>query len=304
LKNLYINDNLYWLARFPNVNQGRSSYLFVNGDGSKDHLVCANLTQADGYWNGANIRIRTSDWTYEIRTVANSWAVGNISFTSNLGYGAAVGWGFYLDNKFSELDAASEWYYDSATKLLYIYPESTTVMTAILQNTAEGIRSSSSLHISQNSVVASSMDYGITVANGAQFIQIRNIRVTKHSTHGIFVDNNAKNILLEKLVVDQSNIAGINIGSGGQLITVRDNFIHNTLGKGIVSYSANCTIIRNTLTDIGAVPGYGFSGVNGAIAIEIGSAYSLIQYNSVSRVGYIGIRYVIDTCHSTKLTPF
>jgi hypothetical protein len=127
---------MYWLARYPNANQGRSSYLFVS-DGSVSHLVCPNLTQANGYWQGANLRIRTSDWTYETKTITSSESGGTLRF-SNLGYATKAGWGFYLDNKFEQLDVESEWFYDSSTKLLYVYPESASVRTAILQNTAEG----------------------------------------------------------------------------------------------------------------------------------------------------------------------
>jgi hypothetical protein len=140
-------------------------------------------------------------------------------------------------------------------------------------------------------VIASSTDSGINVGGGIQFIEIRNIRVTKNSNHGINVGGNARNILLENLEIDHSNIAGIQVGYSGQLITIRDNFIHDTLGKGIASNSNNCTIIRNTVTDIGLVPGYGWSGVNGAIGIEITGSNSLIQHNTISRTGYIGIRY-------------
>lgn len=60
-----------------------------------------------------------------------------------------------------------------------------------------------------------------------------------------------------------------------------------------MGYPRNSLITNNTITNIGVIPGYGFSGVNGAIGILIdGGTGTTLQYNYLQYVGYIGIRFV------------
>lgn len=51
-------------------------------------------------------------------------------------------------------------------------------------------------------------------------------------------------------------------------------------------------VSNNTILNTGVIPGYGFSGVNGAIGILFDAGtYSTISYNFVQYTGYIGIRF-------------
>ncbi|MEZ4830206.1 MAG: hypothetical protein R3C61_28565 [Bacteroidia bacterium] len=63
---LYVNDKMMTLARYPNT-----GYLLVN-TATVNNINSKSINQANDYWKGANIRLRTTKWTWEYKEIASS----------------------------------------------------------------------------------------------------------------------------------------------------------------------------------------------------------------------------------------
>ena len=102
INHIYANGKLMTIARYPNTGFFKINY--ANGNSG---LYSTQLNQANGYWNGANCRVRTVNWAYETKKVA-TFGSGTVTFTSPTTYPTGVNYGFYMDNKLVLLDVQSE----------------------------------------------------------------------------------------------------------------------------------------------------------------------------------------------------
>ncbi|MCC6397137.1 MAG: hypothetical protein IT282_08960, partial [Bacteroidetes bacterium] len=141
VKNVFCNARQMTLARFPNT--GLLTVATTNGSTT---LTSSGVTQASGYWTGANIRLRTADFAFETRVIT-SFNGSSFTLASATVMPFTAGWGFYLDNKLEELDAPGEWYADPATNDVYFYapngadPNTLTVDATVLDYGVNGARS-------------------------------------------------------------------------------------------------------------------------------------------------------------------
>src|SRR5437868_3547200 len=77
-----------------------------------------NRKRSNLFWNGATVRMRTADRKWEIASVT-SFANDSIIFQPATFYNIENGFGFYLDNLFSLLDTANEWFYNISDGKIY-----------------------------------------------------------------------------------------------------------------------------------------------------------------------------------------
>jgi hypothetical protein len=125
IENLFVNGKLMRIARYPN-----SGWLTVSSNDNSSHVVSStdlakNPRNAAGYWNGCRMRWRHWSWYYDIRIIESYLSNGTMTLEGQPVQGdgnGKTGWGFYLDGKLSELDTAGEWFYDSSSKKVYVYP--------------------------------------------------------------------------------------------------------------------------------------------------------------------------------------
>ncbi|MBP6390710.1 MAG: right-handed parallel beta-helix repeat-containing protein [Flavobacteriales bacterium] len=113
VKHVYSNGQMLTIARYPNTGWLR------NDLGSATSLQDAGLTQGSGYWTGATLVIRTTNWSYDTARVTahTGTTLTHTSTGNNIG---DDNWGYFLRNKLSELDAPGEWFYDAQAGLLYV----------------------------------------------------------------------------------------------------------------------------------------------------------------------------------------
>jgi len=117
---LFINGQIQTLARFPN-----SGYLNVTSSTGNNNFASSQLTQANGFFDGANVRIRTFSWQWQ-KGIVSTYTVGNVQLTGTLqndGQGNTLlpDWGFFFDNKESFLDQQGEWFYNNITQKIKLY---------------------------------------------------------------------------------------------------------------------------------------------------------------------------------------
>ncbi|MFA6004680.1 MAG: right-handed parallel beta-helix repeat-containing protein, partial [Elusimicrobiota bacterium] len=264
VKNLFSNGVQMTMARYPN-----SGFLPVATTNGTTTLTAAGVNQASGYWTGANLRLRSSDFTFETRTVT-SYNGTTLSIASSPDYGVKVGWGFYLDNVLAALDAPGEWYCDPATNKVYFW--------------APGGVNPGTL-----TVDASTLDYGVNSAQSN--ITVQGLEFRYQANTAVRFSGSVSNVKVLANTVFGSLISGIQF-SGAASCTVDGNTVQDICGRGItLSNASNSTVSNNIVKNIGLVDGYGYSGGDGMTGIHTaGGNNNLISGNNLDSIGYNGIR--------------
>ncbi|MBN1184280.1 MAG: hypothetical protein JXB49_18465, partial [Bacteroidales bacterium] len=116
---VFIDGTPYTPARWPNTGWNTIDSNISSGLS----LFDASLTQSDSYWVGAKLVIRSCNWEIHTKTITtSSGSTNTISWEGALPYGcsAKINYGYYIENKFEELDNAGEFFFDATNHLLYI----------------------------------------------------------------------------------------------------------------------------------------------------------------------------------------
>ncbi len=284
IKNLFANNKMQTSARFPN-----HGFLYVDKKMEKEEgtLYDKNLSQPDDYWKNATLRIRTSDWTtrhgeivsHKDKTITFKEEISAFERTvDNISKGA----GYYIDNKFEELDSLSEWYFDKNKMQVYFYPEE---------------------DISAYLIEGSVFQTAFTISSDISYIEISNLKIEKFLRHGVVAKGNNKSIVIQNNHFENINSTAVHFSPRAFQCKVSHNKLNNILGRGIYSIEPEgLSVIGNTITNIGLKYGYGISGLNGMIGIAIINKEeekteqspiaknNIIRGNVIRNIGYNGIR--------------
>ena len=258
VKNVFVGGSRQTLARYPNTG-------WMNSDqGSTTTLYDNALTQASGYWNGATLVVRSSNWSYDSRSVT-SFNAGTLTCPAmnfNLG---SLNWGYYLCNKLSQLDQAGEWFYEAASGQLYLWAPG-----GVNPNTL--------------SVEAAVKDRGITAAYNKQYITVAGLAFQHQNVAGVYVDG-ANRVTISGCTF-KDLYHGIRATTGNS--TISGNTFLRTTATAIFVYGSTNEVTGNTLTDIALLPGLGEStwGYQGIYAV---GAANGIRSNRLLNIGYTGI---------------
>jgi len=271
---LYVNGQLMFTARYPNTGWLETDAGSPNKKTIKSNAL-GSLGKPAGYWNGANIHVRSFSWLFNNRTVTSSSSNGDVVMNADLDQTNSntinPGWGFYLDNKLSELDAPGEWFFDPNTKTVYLYapgganPNSLLVEAAVEEF---GIKI-----FFKNNVKIQDLTINMTTDIGVQ----------PWLSDGVTIDN----CIIEKVP------SGIHQSWNCQNLKITNNKIRDCYDYGIFWNEAgdfdngNDLIQGNQIKRIGMVPGYGGDGVVHYIGVRIlGQNMNFIK-NTIDSTGYV-----------------
>jgi len=257
VKYVFVNGALQTLARYPNT-----GWMRVNTS-TNTSLTSTNITQGSGYWNGASLVIRSTNWCYENRVISNH-SGSTISYP-NITYSTGnYNWGFFLCNKLSELDSPGEWYHDAATGTLYLW--------------APGGGSPAS-----QLVEASIHDYGISIEWQRSRVRVQDIAFKGQRQAGVY--NTGTYNTVTGCTMEKSYHGILSYGSNN---TYTNNTIQNTYAAGIAVIDNGTTISGNTLTDIALVAGLGETAF-GYHGMRVGGGTNYIRDNRLHNTGNSGI---------------
>ncbi|HMQ70185.1 MAG TPA: right-handed parallel beta-helix repeat-containing protein, partial [Ignavibacteria bacterium] len=255
---MYIGNQLVNIARYPN-----SGFLKVNSISGNTAVYSSSLNQSSGYWNGANIRLRTKNWCYETKIVS-SFSGGVIVFNSGTQYTTAANYGFYLDNKLNMLDVQNEWFRDYAGGYVYLY--------------APGGVNPNSINV--EGVVGRD---GIYVDLGKQYFNIQNINFTGFGGMGIYAYT-SHFVTITNCEFRQTTNNGIRIN--GTNHKINNNFFEDNLNNAIYGIITGGEIKNNNINRTGLFPGYGTNG-RGYLGLNVHVAVNLkIENNIIDSTGY------------------
>jgi hypothetical protein len=258
-KYLLVNNEPMTLARYPNTGWLRN----VQGSTTQINTGGA-LTQSSGYWNGATLVVRSTNWCYETSTITG-YNNGTLTFqpiTSSLNNND---WGFFLCNKLSELDMPGEWYYDATAGQVYLW--------------APGNANPNTI-----SVLGSVYAKGFVPGWQKHHMRIEELCFQGQKEAGISTEV-SNNVTVTNCTFRHLYKA---ISSSGTNNSYTYNTIYDTYATAVNIYDDNVLIANNTLTDIALRPGLGES-VWGHMGINTTGMNTIIRENRLENIGYIGI---------------
>jgi hypothetical protein len=269
IKYLYVNGKMSTLARYPNVSSpDKVNWLTVDEKIDGYNIVDNNLTtykNSVDYWKGATLRIRTYSWEYG-SAIIDSYNNGKLTMIQKRAPWTK-GWGFYLENKLSELDYPNEWFYDKANKKLYFYPNG---------------------DINSLKIEASTLSTGVSISTEQDNTHVSDLSFKQFNSYGIYLST------VGNIIINNNNIqhcgSGIGMWNVSEL-TITNNQIDRSILKGIniKKNSGTIDIKDNKITNSGSYPIYGsntgtyLSGV--AINSLISDKLNIIN-NEIINSGY------------------
>jgi parallel beta-helix repeat protein len=282
IQKLFVNNAMMTLARYPDTGWLRVDTMTENTDGSSTVITLAALAQhpgnAAGYWTNAQVRWRHWSWWFETRRITACDASGRLSLAGKSVIhidpaNGTRGWGFYIDNKFEELDAPGEWFYDAAAGKVYLYPPGGSDPNTML-------------------VEGAYLPFGVRLGGGA----MDNICVRQQLENGVIFSRTS--------VISNCRFQWIGGDSGGAALAaswdianshVFGNVFENNLNTGISWYEnsgrkGQSVIEYDTLINTGSFPGYGGTGTWHAVGILVHlTSGAQVRYNYIDKTGYAGI---------------
>ena len=122
INQLFRNGTRLTMGRWPNLDNGDGGYTTVSVQPAGNRLTCGTALPA-GNWVGGTIHLKVIRWSMVNRDItAQSGSTITLNenvacpFTSN-----CTGWGFFINNSLATLDREGEWYYNKATRQVYLY---------------------------------------------------------------------------------------------------------------------------------------------------------------------------------------
>lgn len=258
VKYLFMNDQLMTLARYPNTGWLR------NDQGTSTSLHDAELTQPNGYWTGATLVVRASNWNYDRATVSGS-SQGTLSFPTIYDYLGNNDWGYYLCNKLSELDQPGEWYYDTASGMLYF-------------------QAPGNINPSSVTVEAAMRDLGLQVSWHRSHVTISGLAF-QHQTDACIHVQDADHVTIDDCAFSDAYRGITSVGNSNNYL---NSSFTRLYGTALFALDESANIIGNEFTDVAMVPG---SGENswGYFGIRTTGADIVVRDNRLENIGYIGI---------------
>lgn len=257
VKYVHMGTELMTLARFPNT-----GWLRVNS-ASTTQLTSSGITQANGHWNGAELVLRSTNWCYENAVVSGHTGT-SIQFPAIVYNPGNYGWGFFLQNRLSELDSPGEWYHDAATGTLYFHAPNNADPNSL-------------------QVLASVYENGVEVGWQRQYITIRDLAFRHHKHAGVY--NTGSNVTVTACSFDRSYFGIRSYGNNG---TYTNNNIHHTYASGMGLLDNNSTVENNVVEDIALRPGMGES-FWGYYGMYVSGNGNVVRGNQITRTGNSGL---------------
>lgn len=258
VKFLFSGGQLQTLARYPNTGWLR------NDNGDATHITDAALTQPDGYWVGAQLVLRSSNWSYDTPTISGHTGT-TITFPTVFSNLAQYDWGYFIQNKLSELDSPGEWYYSSGDDQLYF-------------------RAPNNADPNTLNVQAAVKLHGIFVHWNVHHIKIQDLSF-RYQTEASVMNSGGYNVTVQDCSFADTYKGIHSFGHDG-LFT--GNTITRTFGTAAHIMEDNCTISNNTFQDVALWPGLGET-TWGYMGLRVNGQDYTVANNTFDNIGYIAI---------------
>ena len=303
------------LGRWPNIDAPGAGYSFVDGHSAGGSQITDNELPA-GNWNGAIVHIKNIRWSILDRQVTGT---SGKTLTLNQGlsclvssWSSCIGWGFFINNSRNSLDQDGEWFYDPASRVVYLYS------TQGAPTNIEGsVIPANGTDLTQGGLMLSS-------GGATAFVTVDNLEIKNWFNHGIGTPGGMggdiyHDITLRNLAIRDVDGAGANLSSwlerpsdgkkglrGGYNLVFDQNTIDGANSFGITGYFAASTFTGNTIRNIALIQNLGKSGMGCGLTssqcTENGDGFRIrlydvansgygntLQRNVFEKIGYNGV---------------
>jgi parallel beta-helix repeat protein len=264
---LNMNNVPQAMGRYPNRSASNKGYLIFESVGTNS--ITDNQLTSSTNWTGAEVVIRTHHWVLD-RLKVTSHSGTKVTYSPAATYTPQKNFGYFFQNDIRTLDQFGEWFYKPSTKKVTLYfgsasPSSYKIEASSIKDlvylnnydkiTIDGLAFKGS---TENLIDIYSSDY----------TSIKNCDFLSAGHNGIWAQNTS-HLLVENCVISYSNSIGIFLYSNTNNSTIRGNKIDNT----------------------GIFEGMGQNGPNMNVGIRANGNSNLIEYNTVTKSGFCGIRF-------------
>ena len=269
INQLFLEDSRMTLARYPNSDNWDFTVTAVNSTTrfTSDKLD-GNINYTGATWVG-----RTEAWAVMSKKVTASNS-NTLTIESAPTYDLGVDEGFFLCNKLEFLDQPGEWFYDTATKTVYLW-------------TPNG-------DTPANYEIRGSTVTDLITLGSKNNITIKDLNLLQAKEKAISA-NNCSNLIIENNDISDVDDMGIHIiGSFSANNTITNNQINGTNHYGIYSYLKNSVISDNEITNNAIFDNLGITGLgsqNPGNGLECRGDNNIIRNNRVINTGLNGIRF-------------
>jgi parallel beta-helix repeat protein len=263
---LFLDGVKMKVARHPN-----SGYSYISTKTSNTVFASAGLDGSISY-AGAKWVGRTNAWVIRAIEVASSNGQ-SVTLASAPHEGLTAGNGFFLAGKLAFLDSAGEWFYDPASKAVYLWaPDG---------GSPENREARGSVH---NSAVSIGNKSNVTV---------KGFWLLHCATTGIDASS-CTNVTLADNDISWPDSKGVEL-SGASYCTISGNMVEGANHYGINAYSSNCKfadnhVLNTALFDNLGLTGMGFETAGRAINIE--GADNVVAHNRIINAGFNGVGFM------------
>ena len=258
------------MGRYPNT-----GYLTYQSHSGATSITSSSLNSATTNWTGAEAVIRKAPWVTDRNFItANSGST--LTYKTISGAKGNNNYGFYIQNDSRTLDTQNEWYYNPSTKKIRIY--STSIPTNVQVSTKDDLV----YMLYQNHITFDNLSF-------------------QGSNKRAFVILSSANITIQNCNIDYSGQDAIfgakNWGSPSSNFVFKNSTINHTNNNAInlADEFKGALISKNIIQNTGINDGMGgYGGDTKLVAIQMFAASSIIEYNTIDSVGYIGITFEGD----------
>ena len=316
MNQLFKNGQRLPLGRWPNIGEAGfdNGYSSINSQPALNQINDPELPDVD--WIGAIAHIKGMRWYLLSRQVSGD-SGDTLTFSANndCWAGNCTGWGFWLSNHLSTLNQEGEWFYNSASRTLYLYTTgglpSNVEAAVILQNDT---RSWGGILLGQD------------LSGKVSYVVIDNFEVRNWGRHGIASPTNLVNRENSFITIQNNRIKdvdgiGISLATwvfsaddgadgwrGGNNMALLNNVIDGANHKGIDFYGKQSLLEDNEIKNIALIQNLNKSGMgrdtddSGGFCTEDGAGIRIkidkpansgnnntLRYNRLEKIGYNGI---------------
>jgi uncharacterized repeat protein (TIGR01451 family) len=315
---LFRNGQRLGIGRWPNLDAPDGGYSTIDTQPGGNQFTDNQLPAVN--WSGATAHIKGMRWYILNRAVTgDSGNTLTVNSALDCWGGNCAGWGFWLSNHLSTLDRDGEWFYDAATRRVYLYS------TGGSPANVEG-----SVVINGESVNLGGVILGRHLEEHVAHVVIENFVIENWFDNGITTPVNLEadendDIVIRNNVIRNVDSVGINLATwvwnaeengngyngwrGGRNIQIVNNTIVGANHRGIDSYARQSLIEGNVIQDIALIRNLGQSGMGcptdsgGGFCTEDGDGIRIkvdndgtysgnsltVRHNTLDQVGYNGI---------------
>ncbi len=251
------------MGRWPNT--GFMSYESFSGNTS----ITDNQLTGTPNWKGAEVVIRKLRWMLD-RNIITNHSSTTLTYTTGSSWTPTAGYGYFIQNSLSTLDALGEWFYNGTKLYMYFGTVVPTTKTVKISTIDRLIYINGYNYITFDNIYFEGANTYAVQNNSGKNIIIKNCTFKFSGRDGIYIDNTVSSnayMIIDGNTFDQNNECAINL-------------------RGATNYA---WIKNNTISNTGMIPGSGTNNDDTYDAITLYGANNIVEYNSITNTGHSAI---------------